>query len=67
MFNVLSYQGNPFGYLRREPWKKLEGTRDEIDEFERICDIALEPYPLYMRIVEYKIDGMQNIDIQEAI
>ena len=28
---------------------------------------ALEEYPLYMRIVEYKIDGMQNIDIQEAI
>lgn len=36
MFNELSHQGNPFGYLRREPWKKLEGTRDEIDEFERI-------------------------------
>ena len=36
-------------------------------DFENVCDKALEKYPLYMRIVEYKIDGMQNIDIQEAI
>ena len=38
-----------------------------IYDFENICDKALEDYPLYMRIVEYKIDGMQNIDIQEAL
>ena len=38
-----------------------------IYDFENICDKALEDYPLYMKIVEYKIDGMQNIDIQEAL
>ena len=38
-----------------------------IYDFENICDKALENYPLYMRIVEYKIDGMQNIDIQTAL
>jgi hypothetical protein len=32
--------------------------------FEQLCDIALKDYPLYMRLVECKIDGMQNIDIQ---
>ena len=35
-----------------------------IYDFEKTCDKALEKYPLYQRIVECKIDGMQNIDIQ---
>jgi len=38
-----------------------------IYDFENICDKALEAYPLYKRLVEYKIDGMQNIDIQAAL
>lgn len=36
-------------------------------DFDHIADIALKKYPLYERIVEYKVDGMQNIDIQTAI
>lgn len=36
-------------------------------DFDMISSKALEDYPLYERIVEYKIDGMQNIDIQTAI
>ena len=35
-----------------------------IYDFERVCDKALKDYPLYQRIVECKIDGLQNIDIQ---
>ena len=35
-----------------------------IQDFENMCDKALEPYPLYMRIVECKIDKMQNTEIQ---
>jgi hypothetical protein len=38
-----------------------------INDFENLCDKALKKYPLYMRIVEYKIDGMSNIDIQTNI
>lgn len=38
-----------------------------LQAFENICDKALEEYPLYMRIIECKIDGMQNLDIQETI
>ena len=38
-----------------------------IYDFERTCDKALKDYPLYQRLVEYKIDGMQNVDIQTAL
>ena len=36
-------------------------------DFDQIADIALKEYPLYEKIVEYKIDGLQNIDIQQKI
>ena len=36
-------------------------------DFEILCDQALEKFPLYKRIVEYKIDGKQNIEIQELL
>ena len=36
-------------------------------DFDIIADGALKNYPLYEKIVEYKIDGLQNIDIQEKI
>ncbi len=38
-----------------------------IQDFENMCDKALEPYPLYMRIVECKIDKMQNTEIQMTL
>ena len=38
-----------------------------MEDFDKIAEKALLPYPLYERIVEYKIDGLQNIDIQEKI
>jgi hypothetical protein len=38
-----------------------------MQDFDEISDIALEPYPIYERIVEYKVDGLQNVDIQEKI
>ena len=38
-----------------------------MEDFDKLCDKALANYPLYDRIVEYKIDGLQNIDIQEKI
>ena len=38
-----------------------------MENFDIISHKALKDYPLYERIVEYKIDGMQNIDIQTAI
>ena len=57
-----------YSKLKQDSWGNFESdTWYLIYDFETICDKALENYPLYMRIVEYKIDGMQNIDIQEAI
>ena len=38
-----------------------------MQDFENMCDKALEPYPLYMRIVECKIDKMQNTEIQMTL
>ena len=38
-----------------------------INAFEEIASAALANYPLYERIVECKIDGMQNNQIQELI
>jgi hypothetical protein len=38
-----------------------------MEDFDIVADAALKNYPLYERIVEYKIDGLQNIDIQEKI
>ena len=32
-------------------------------DFENTCDRALKDYPLYMRIVEYKIDNLSNLEI----
>ena len=35
--------------------------------FDEISDIALRDYPIYDKIVECKIDGLQNIQIQEIL
>lgn len=36
-------------------------------DFDELSGKVLRKYPLYERIVEYKIDGMQNADIQIAL
>jgi hypothetical protein len=36
-------------------------------DFDNLADRALKDYPMYERIVEYKIDGIPNIEIQEKI
>ena len=57
-----------YSRLKEDSWGNFEtDTWFLIQDFERICDIALTPHPLYMRIVEYKIDGEQNIEIQRKL
>lgn len=54
-----------YSKLKEDSWGNFEGDMWYlIYDFEKMCDKALEPYPLYQRIVETKIDGLQNIDIQ---
>ena len=38
-----------------------------MEDFDNLAAGALSEYPMYERIVEYKIDGLQNIEIQEQI
>ena len=57
-----------YSLLKQESWG--EPNRDLwylMYDFDNVAHKALLDYPLYDRIVEYKIDGLQNIDIQEKI
>ena len=57
-----------YSRLKQDSWDQFDGdTWYLMHDFDVISDKALKDYPLYERIVEYKIDGMQNIDIQVAI
>lgn len=57
-----------YSALKEESWDKFnEDTWYIIYDFERICDKGLADYPLYQRLMEYKIDGLTNIKIQEAL
>ena len=57
-----------YSRLKQESDGKFEGdTWYLIYDFELLCEKALEKYPLYMRLLECKIDGMQNIDIQAQL
>ena len=53
--------------------KQDSSTRLEEDlwylmyDFDNISSAALAPYPMYERIVEYKIDGKQNVEIQKLL
>ena len=38
-----------------------------MEDFDKIADKALKDYPLYDRLVEYKVDGLQNIEIQRLL
>ena len=57
-----------YSKLKQDSYEAFDGdTYYLIYDFENICDKALENYPLYMKIVECQIDGMQNIDIQQVL
>jgi len=36
-------------------------------DFDRVSEKALKPYPIYEKIVEAKIDGKQNTEIQQIL
>ena len=57
-----------YSLCKQESWGEFEKDLWYLmDDFDRVADAALKEYPLYERIVEYKIDGLQNIAIQEKI
>ena len=58
--NYSRLKQDSYGHFDTETWYL-------ITDFEKLCDKALADYPMYMRIVEYKIDGLSNLDIQLKI
>ena len=58
--NYSSMKQDSWGEFEKDLWYLMQ-------EFDEIADAALKDYPLYDRICEYKVDGLQNLDIQEKI
>ena len=57
-----------YSKLKEDAWGEFEKDLWYImEDFDRIANIALKDYPLYDKIVEYKVEGLQNIEIQEKI
>lgn len=57
-----------YSKLKEDSYSNFESnTWYMIYDFENLVDKALAGNPVYMRLVECKIDGMQNIDIQETL
>lgn len=48
------------GNFEKDLWYVME-------DFDHIATLALAPYPLYERIVEYKIDRLTSVQIQKKI
>ena len=58
--NYSKLKMDSYGNLEKDTWFFME-------DFDDLCARALADYPLYERIVELKIDGRQNVDIQQAL
>ena len=57
-----------YSKLKQDSYDKFDGdTWYLVQAFEQTCDKALADYPLYMKLVECKIDGLQNIEIQSIL
>ena len=57
-----------YSRLKQDSFDQFEGDLYYLmDAFDQVADIALKEYPLYDKIVECKIDGLQNIQIQEIL
>ena len=57
-----------YSRLKQDSSEQFEGDLYYLmDAFDEIADAALKDYPLYDKIVECKIDGLQNVQIQEIL
>ena len=64
----LNFTSN-YAKLKEESWSNFSGDAKWIlMDLENIIDLTLqEDYPLYYKLLIYKIDGKQNIEIQELL
>ncbi len=58
--NYSSMKGDSWGEFEKDLYYLM-------DDFDKVADAALKEYPLYNRIVECKVDGLQNAQIQDII
>lgn len=58
-----------YSKLKEECWEKLnDDGKWLMEDFDALVDAALkEKYPLYYELVILKIDGKQNVEIQQAL
>jgi hypothetical protein len=57
-----------YSKLRQDAYGRFDSDLYYLMEsFDDVCDRALKEFPMYEKIVLYKIDGMQNVDIQQAL
>lgn len=57
-----------YSKLKQDSWDQLPSdTWHLMEDFDNTSTAALMDYPLYEKIVQYKIDGLQNIEIQELL
>jgi hypothetical protein len=54
-----------YSKLKQDSSEQFEGDLYYLMmDFDKYADLALRDYPLYEKIVEYKIDGLKNDEIQ---
>ena len=58
--NYSNLKQNSYGVFENDTWYLMQ-------DFDDLSERALQAYPLYQRIVELKIDGKQNLEIQAAL
>ena len=58
--NYSSFKENSWGEFAKDLWYIME-------DFDDLVQKALADYPIYYKICEYKVDGLQNIEIQKLI
>lgn len=57
-----------YSKLKQDSYDSFNGdTWYLMQSFDELCDEALEPYPIYVDIVKYKIDNLSNLQIQQKI
>jgi hypothetical protein len=57
-----------YSKLKEDSWDHFDSdTWYLMQDFDKVAGEALKPFPLYERIVEYKVDGKQNVEIQQLL
>ena len=57
-----------YSKLKQDSWGYFDADLYYLmEDFDQVAEAALKDYPLYEKIVECKIDGLQNIQIQEIL